>query len=240
MSAETTTTAPDDQTAIVAFLEDPTTHGGARTRRIDTHAAMVFLAGDDVYKVKRPVKYAYLDFSTLERRKAACDRELEVNRAYAGEIYHGVVPITRDAAGGLAIDGDGVPVEWAVHMRRFDETSTLDRAIREGPLPADVVDAIADRLAEAHAVAERRDGTPWIDDLMNYLDDNAASFAAAPDLFPADQAARLDARAHESLAAIRPLLEARKREGKIRHIHGDCHLGNVAMIDGAPRFFDAI
>lgn len=240
MTADPPQDHPDDQAAIVAFLEDPATHGGAPTSRIDTHAAMVFLAGDDVYKVKRPVKYAYLDFSTPERRKAACDRELEVNRAYAGEIYHGVVPITRDTAGGLTIDGDGVPVEWAVHMKRFDETATLDRTILDGRLPADVLDAIADRLAEAHSVAQRRDGAPWIDDLANYLDDNAASFAAAPDLFPSDQAARLDARARESLAAIRPLLEARNREGKIRHIHGDCHLGNVAMIDGAPRFFDAI
>lgn len=240
MTADPTEERPDDQAAIIAFLEDPATHGGAPTRRIDTHAAMVFLAGDDAYKVKRPVRYAYLDFSTLERRKAACDHEMEVNRAYAGEIYRGVVPITRDAAGGLAIDGDGVPVEWAVHMQRFDETATLDRAILAGPLPADVLDMLADRLAEAHTEAARRDGHPWIDDLGSYLDDNAASFAAAPDLFPVDEAERLDARAREALAAIRPLLEARGRAGKVRHIHGDCHLGNVAMIDGAPRFFDAI
>lgn len=240
MSAEPNAADQDGQAAVIAFLEDPATHGGARTRRIDTHAAMVFLAGDDVYKVKRPVKYAYLDFSTLERRKAACDHELEVNHAYAGEIYRGVVPITRDPAGGLAIDGDGVPVEWAVHMQRFDETATLDHAILHGPLPADVLDMLADRLAEAHAVAPRRDGGPWIDDLGSYLDDNAASFAAAPDLFAVDDADRLDGRARDTLAAIRPLLEARGREGKIRHIHGDCHLGNVAMIDGAPRFFDAI
>ncbi|MGX1306615.1 aminoglycoside phosphotransferase family enzyme/predicted kinase [Amorphus suaedae] len=237
---EDPTPPSDDQAAIVAFLEDPATHGGARTRRIDTHAAMVFLAGDDAYKIKRPVRYAYLDFSTLDRRKAACDREMEVNRAYAGEIYRGVVPITRDAAGGFAIDGDGVPVEWAVHMQRFDETATLDRAILEGPLPADVLDMLADRLAEAHGEAPRRDGAPWIDDLGRYLDDNRNAFSAAPDLFPEDDAETLDRRARETLAAIRPLLEARGRAGRIRHIHGDCHLGNVAMIDGAPRFFDAI
>ena len=240
MTADPSAGRTDHQAAIIAFLEDPETHGGTCVQRVDTHAAMVFLAGDDVYKVKRPVRYAYLDFSTLERRRDACEHELEVNRAYAGEIYRGVVPITRDAEGGLAIDGDGVPVEWAVHMKRFDETSTLDRTILAGPLPADVVDAVADRLAEAHAVAERRDGRPWIDDLANYLDDNLASFQAAPDLFPPHAVARLDASARETLSAIGPLLDARDREGKIRHIHGDCHLGNIAMIDGAPRFFDAI
>ncbi|MDQ0317641.1 bifunctional aminoglycoside phosphotransferase/ATP-binding protein [Amorphus orientalis] len=228
------------QDAVVAFLEDPATHGGAAPKRIDTHAAMVFLAGDDVYKIKRAVRYPYLDFSTLDRRKAACRRELEVNRAYAGEIYHGLIPITRDGDGALSIDGDGEPVEWAVHMRRFDEGATLDHVITEGPLPPETLDALGDRLVEAHADAPRRDGARWIADLESYLDDNAASFAAAPDLFPPEAARRLNREAWGQLALLRPLLRRRDAEGRIRLLHGDCHLGNIAMIDGAPRFFDAI
>ncbi|HKS61516.1 MAG TPA: DNA-binding protein, partial [Xanthobacteraceae bacterium] len=115
----------EPQEEVFALLGDPTTHGGAKVTRIDTHAASVFLAGERAYKVKRAVKFPFLDYSTVAKRKAACEAELEVNRPFAPQLYLGVVPVTREA-GGLALGGGGEPVEWAVEMRRFDETSTLD------------------------------------------------------------------------------------------------------------------
>src|SRR5499427_8332337 len=118
--------APDSQEPVFALLGDPATHGGAKVTRIDTHAAVVFLAGERVFKVKRAVKFPFLDFSTLEKRKAACEAEIAVNRRYAPQIYRGVVPITRAADGRLAIGGEGETVEWAVEMHRFDESQTLD------------------------------------------------------------------------------------------------------------------
>src|SRR6185437_3608077 len=111
---------------VLAFLADPATHGGQKVRRIDTHAASVFLAGDRVLKIKRAVRFPFLDYSTLAKRKAACEAELAVNAPYAPEIYRGVVPITREADGKLALGGSSAPVEWAVEMRRFDENRTLD------------------------------------------------------------------------------------------------------------------
>src|ERR1044072_8780056 len=108
---------PDSQEPVFALLGDPATHGGAEVKRIDTHAAVVFLAGERVLKVKRAVKFPFLDFSTLERRKAACEAEIEGNRPYAPDIYRGVVPITRAADGRLALGGGGTAVEWAVEMR---------------------------------------------------------------------------------------------------------------------------
>ncbi len=97
----------DNQDEVLRFLEDPATHGGHKVRRIDTHAASVFLAGDRVLKIKRAVRFPFLDFSTLEKRKQACEAELAVNAPYAPEIYRGVLPITREADGRLAIGGDG-------------------------------------------------------------------------------------------------------------------------------------
>ncbi|MFH1557803.1 MAG: aminoglycoside phosphotransferase, partial [Pseudomonadota bacterium] len=129
-----------DQNPVFAFLAEPSTHGGAPVSRIDTHGAAVFLAGDLAYKVKRAVAFPYMDFSTLEKRRAACERELEVNRANAPGIYLGVVPIVRTAnglaPGGLALGSAGVPVDYAVKMRRFDEARTLDRLEREAFTPA--------------------------------------------------------------------------------------------------------
>src|SRR5690349_14397648 len=114
--------ADDPQAEVFAFLANPATHGmmfaDEEVRRIDTHAATVFLAGNQAFKVKRSVRYPFLDFSTLEKRKAACEAELAVNRAFAPELYRRVVPITREGNGELALAGAGAPVEWAVEMAR--------------------------------------------------------------------------------------------------------------------------
>src|ERR1700730_17720538 len=103
------------QEDVLAFLADPATYGATddKVRRIDTHAASVFLAGDRALKVKRAVRFPFLDYSTLAKRKAACDAELAVNAPYAPEIYRGVVAITREASGKLAIGGSGEPVARA-------------------------------------------------------------------------------------------------------------------------------
>ena len=120
------------QDDVFAFLAGAEPHGGQKVTRIDTHGAAVFLAGDRVLKVKRAVKFPFLDYSTLEKRKSACDAEFEVNRPFAPQIYRRVVPITRDASGKLAIGGEGETVEWALEMQRFDETATLDHLADAG------------------------------------------------------------------------------------------------------------
>src|SRR5205807_4795824 len=102
----------DCQEGVFALLADPTTHGGAAVKRIDTHAAAVFLAGESAFKVKRAVRFPFLDYSTLEKRKQACEAELTINRPFAPDIYRRVLAITRAPDGHLALDGTGTPVEW--------------------------------------------------------------------------------------------------------------------------------
>src|ERR1700692_1817112 len=148
------------QERVFAFLADPATH--PHVDRIDTHAASVFLEGDRALKIKRAVRFPYLDYSTLEKRKAACDAELTINRQFAPQIYRRVVPITRNHDGSLSIDGDGVPVEFAVEMTRFDERQTVDRLAESGELDRDLVDAIADTITGSHAVAPLAQAEPWI------------------------------------------------------------------------------
>src|SRR5947199_401112 len=143
----------DTQEPVFALLSDPATHGGHDVRRIDTHAAVVFLTPERVLKVKRAVRFPFLDFSTLEKRKAACEAEIEVNRGYAPDIYRGVVPITRARDGRLALDGEGEPVEWAVEMQRFDETMTLEQLADRGQIDARLADALGRIVAQAHAKA---------------------------------------------------------------------------------------
>jgi len=90
---------PDNQQEVFGFLADPATHGGEKVQRIDTHAASVFLAGNRALKIKRAVRFPFLDYSTLEKRNEACEAEIAVNAPYAPEIYRGVVAITRQASG---------------------------------------------------------------------------------------------------------------------------------------------
>ncbi len=150
------------QDPVFALLAEPATHGGAAVKRVDTHAGVVFLAGERALKLKRAVKFPFLDYSTLEKRKAACEAEIAVNRPYAPELYRGVVAITREADGRLAIGGKGEPVEWAVEMRRFDETQTLDHLADAGRIDMALADAIGRAIAAAHARTLEAPAEPWI------------------------------------------------------------------------------
>jgi aminoglycoside phosphotransferase family enzyme/predicted kinase len=229
-----------EQPDVFALLEDPATHGLSGTvTRIDTHGAAVFLAGADVYKVKRAVRFAFMDFATLERRRAACAAEIAVNRDNAPGLYLGVVPITR-AAGALRLGGAGEVVEYAVHLRRFDEAATLDRLAARGSLGAALLDQLARTVAAMHGRAPPRDGGPATQALRTVLTDTLAELAQRPDLFAPERTAALAASLLAAFDAVAPLLRRRAARGLVRRCHGDLHLGNLALIDGAPVPFDAI
>lgn len=230
----------ENQEAVFAFLGDPASYGIAGpVRRIDTHGAVVFLAGEDAYKVKRAVRHPFMDFSTLARRRAACEAEIAVNRPNVPEIYRGVVPITR-ADGRLALGGTGEVVEWAVHMRRFDETRTLDRLAEAGPFPPAWLDELAAAILAAHAAAPLREGAGAVASLARYVDQNEAAFGEAPALFPPDGVRALSAASRRALRRCRDLLLARGVAGHVRRGHGDLHLRNLVLLDGHPRLFDAL
>jgi aminoglycoside phosphotransferase family enzyme/predicted kinase len=228
------------QKEVFAFLAAPATHGGAAVRQIDTHISAVFLAGNQAFKIKRAVRFPYLDFSSLQQRHAACAAELEINRRFAPQIYRRIVPITRATDGGLAIDGSGTAVEWAVLMTRFDDTATLDRLADAGGINPALADALARCVAAAHRAAPMMDAAPWIAALPTYLDRNQQVFADTPEIFPADQAATLYRLSQERLLRLHPLLRARGKHHFIRQGHGDLHLGNIALIENQPVLFDAI
>ncbi len=228
------------QSAIFDFLARRDSHGGGDVARIDTHAAVVFLTGDRALKVKRDVRFPFLDYSTLAKRKAACDAEIAVNRLYAPEIYRGVVAITREADGRLAIGGQGEPVEWAVEMGRFDETQTLDHLADAGKIDAAMADALGRAVAKAHAKVPVAADFDFAEALGNIALQNEAELRESPDLFAPASVESLAEDIRKALAAVGPLLMERQRAGLVRRCHGDMHLGNIVLIDGRPVLFDAI
>ena len=236
MTEQSNKTPQDD---VFAFLGDPVSHDPVpdRVERIDTHGAVVFLAGPSVYKVKRAVRYAYMDYSTLERRHAMCLRELEINRRTAPQIYLGVVPVARKVGGGFAIGGSGERVEWALHMRRFDQDALLAGMADRNLVDTDLIKALAAAIEAFHrAAAPMKDarGADAMDDIVAELTE---AFAAEPETFDAQA---FDVPARRQLEHARTCLDARAQAGHVRRCHGDLHLNNIVLIDGAPVLFDAI
>jgi aminoglycoside phosphotransferase family enzyme/predicted kinase len=232
-------TAEASQQPVIDFLGDPASHGGLPVKRIDTHAASVFLAGDRAIKIKRAVRFPFLDFSTLEKRKIACQSEIAVNRAFAPAIYRGIVAITRDG-GGLAIGGKGEPVEWALEMRRFDESQTLDHLADAGRIDEPLADALGRAIAAAHRTAPTVTNANFTDTLAKIIAQNETELAGEPDLFSVKDLRALATATRAAFERVKFLLDARERAGLVRRCHGDLHLGNIVLIDGKPVLFDAI
>ncbi len=240
---EAATAVAEDQSEVAEFLADPVTHGAptGAVERIDTHAAMVFLAGQRAYKVKRAVRYPYLDFSTLAKRRSACRREIELNRRTAPKIYLEAAPIVRGPDGRLAIGGQGEEVEWAVVMARFDQDMLLDRLAHQGLLTDDLVDRLADEIARFHeaaeVIAEGADGTG---NLRWAVEETLEELEQAHGLFSIINIPRFAATARSRLDALAGLLARRRAAGTLRRCHGDLHLGNIVVVDGSPLLFDCI
>ncbi len=232
--------AEPSQQAVVDFLASPATHGGAEVQRVDTHAASVFLAGPRALKIKRAVRFPFLDFTSLAKRKAACEAEIEVNRAYAPAIYRGVVAITREADGALAIGGASEPVEWAVEMARFDNSQTLDHLAAAGRIDGTLADALGRVVARAHETAPVMKDAGFADALRMIAAQNEEDLVAAHDLFAPPATSALVEATRLALNKTRALLIARERDGLVRRCHGDLHLGNIVLIDGGPVLFDAL
>ena len=232
--------AGTSQQAVIDFLGDPATHGGAPVKRIDTHAATVFLAGSRALKIKRAVRFPFLDYSTLTKRKAACMAELEVNHPYAPAIYRRAVAITRADDGTLAIGGEGTPVEWAVEMRRFDEMQTLDHLAAARRIDDALADALGRAVARAHAAAPIAKAADFTHALSEIIAQNDVELRAAPELFPPRAVSALTDATRGAFERVRALLAARERAGRVARGHGDLHLGNIVLLDGVPVLFDAI
>jgi aminoglycoside phosphotransferase family enzyme/predicted kinase len=228
------------QDAVFKLLANPATYGCPDVQRCDTHAASVFLAGDRAYKVKRAVRFPFLDYSTLAKRKAACDAELEVNRRFTPQLYLRVVPISRDSQGALTLNGSGEPVEWAVEMARFDEKQTLDHIAAHGGLGGGLPDKLALTVATMHGRAEPVAAAPWLAALESYIGQNTDDFLRFKTIFPEASVKELDRQSRAALDRLRPLLQSRGKLGLIRRCHGDLHLGNIALVQGEPIAFDAI
>ncbi len=230
----------EEQLATVEFLGNPSSYGGLPVERIDTHISHIFLIGDHAYKLKRSLRTNFLDFTTISLREAACRREIEVNVVVASAIYRQVLPIVRQGCD-LALGGEGEIVDWVVSMRRFDRTKEFDVLADTGRLNVELIEALADVVAEMHDKAARTPDFGGADRVLATIRQIADGIAESPkgDVL-ADPLAHWRTQAEAALASNARQFDARKRHGFVRRCHGDLHLGNICMLDGHPTPFDAL
>jgi uncharacterized protein len=229
----------NEQADVIAFLRTgdwAIPAGGVEV--IETHGALVFMAGETALKIKRAVLLPYLDFSTLELRRLVCERELAINRPLAPQIYLDVVPITRDEHDRLAVSGTGVPIEWAVRMVRFDQGSLLSHIAKTDGISRALAIALADMAFHYHRAATQ--SLQPADRVAETARDVMTALKRNADPKIAEAVRMVDAELTPALARCAAIRVRRASEGYVRRCHGDLHLGNIVLLDGKPVPFDAI
>jgi aminoglycoside phosphotransferase family enzyme len=228
--------------AKVAFLSRPDAYDPrpSDVARRETHMSWVFLVGNRVYKLKKPVQFPYLDFSTLERREAACRAELRLNRRLAPDIYLDVVPLT-ESGGQLSIGGDGVPVEWLVMMKRLDERFMLDRMIEDRHLGIAQLDRLVDTLGRFYRSAAPVFLSPAVHlaDWMRSLAYNKRVLLDRRFRIPAGLVQGVDLAQRRFLRQRGWLIAARLRHRRIVDGHGDLRPEHI-WLDDKIRIIDCL
>lgn len=228
-----------DTTLVQALRESLQRETGARVELVETHISWVLLTATHAYKLKKPVRFPFVDFASIAARKHFCEEELRLNRRFAPSLYLDVVPVcgAREAP---RLGGDGVPIDHVVRMRRFPESSLLRNLLMAGRLEPAWLDGFAWRVAALQGAAERvvppsAFGAPdaivraAVDVVSQLLVQRSDSCLAT-----------LSAWIRERAQALHMAWIARQQSGAVRECHGDLHMANVVLVDGELTAFDCI
>lgn len=230
----------------VRFLLAPEVypHPVSEVRLVQTHISYVLLAGDFVYKLKKPVNFGFLDFSTLERRRHFCGEELRLNRRLCPEIYLETLSLNRDQAGALSLGGPGEPVEYLIKMARMPEEGMMSGMLERGEVTTAHLDQIIARLVPFY---QQADGGPEVNALgaaeavaVNVLEnfEQTEGFVGCPAL-SRSRFEQISAAARRFLAQ-KELFAARQAAGRIREGHGDLYSANICFAPAGVYIFDCI
>ena len=200
---------------------------------VETHMSWVFLTDTYAYKLKKPVRYDYLDFSTVEARRLDCEREVRLNRRLAADVYLGVLRLVRDPAGRLRIGGEGETVDWLVQMRRLPAARMLDRLLSSGAVGRTDIERLAHRLARFYAATPAEELAPeaYRQRLAARIEDNLDELAIPEFGVDPEQLARLSRLQLGFLHAHEEWFDRRVRAGRIVEGHGDLRPEHVCLLD---------
>lgn len=213
---------------------------------IETHISVVFLTGDYAYKLKKPVNFGFLDFSTREQRATFCQLEVTLNQRTAPELYLAVLPVflSEQQLTLSAPKPHAEPVDYLIQMRQFDPKQVLSEWLTHDTLSEAQIEQLVDHIAQLHqqaqiCSAEAPYGHP--DNVIEPMLDNFPSLQTTfSDSEISTRLTQLEQWTHKTQQILWPLLEARKQQDHIKACHGDMHLANIALIEGQPTLFDGI
>lgn len=236
-------TAFDEQARLIQSLRNPALYGVTAVQVVETHISYIVLTGQHAYKIKKAVDLGFLDFTTLDRRRFYCERELELNRRTAPSLYLDVVTIT-GTPDHPSFAAAGPAIEYAVRMREFPADALLERVLARGQLTPEHMDRLAETVAAFHDAASRANAESAFGRAADVLTFAVQNFTQLePLLTRADDRAELERLREWTSAEHRRNeihFEDRRRDGFVRECHGDLHLGNIALIAGAIVLFDCI
>ena len=219
-----------------AYPEDP-----GKIELIQTHISFVFLTKNFVYKVKKPVNFGFLDFSTLKKRWFFCEKELELNRRLCPEIYLEVVPINQSSI--IKINGVGETVEYALKMKRLPQEKIMTVLLNENKVDNKIIDEIAKKIAQFHSNAQTSTEIEAFGSLkiikINWDENFSQTQKYIDKTVPAAEFQFIQNRVNSFMETRESLFEKRIKNGKIRDCHGDLHSGNIFITDKIC-IFDAI
>lgn len=207
---------------------------------VRTHISWVLL-GEDAYKIKKPVKFSFLDFSTLERRKRLCEEEVRLNRRLAPEVYLGVVPIT-EREGKPELGGSGDAVGYAVKMRRLPQEARMDAMLERGAVSAEHIQEIASIVADFHSRIDviKDPGYSSAELVRKQIDDLGMFREVIQEACGlGDEVDLIIEKSDGFIERNRDLFSKRQKEGRIRDCHGDLHSANIFITDRIT-IFDCI
>ncbi|MCX7816240.1 MAG: AAA family ATPase [Syntrophales bacterium] len=230
---------------IITAMSNPAfyPHNPESVDVVQTHISFIFLAGDEVYKVKKPVDFGFLDFTTLEKRRFFCEEELRLNRRLAPSVYLDVVPVT-EQGGSLSLSGAGQVVEYALRMRRLPEERMLKKLLNREDFDPSVMDVIAEKLASFHrdaATGEQVNVYGSLDTIRRNHEENFYQTEKYRDItIPSITFRFIKCYAYSFMEEKKELFEKRVRDGRIREGHGDLHLEHIIVADEEVVIFDCI
>jgi aminoglycoside phosphotransferase family enzyme len=210
-------------------------HNPRKIELVQTQMSFVFLTGDYVYKVKKPVDLGYLDYTTLEKRHFFCRQELELNRRLCPDAYLAVVPIVEEE-GRLRIEGQGKAIEYAVKMKQLPHSRMMDVLLPQGQVTREMVARVAERLVSFHQKAETNQKIAAfgkLDVIRQNTDENFTQTEKYVGISVARaEYSRIKSYTDDFMQSHASLFDKRIREGRVRDCHGDLHAAHICFIDG--------
>jgi len=209
---------------------------------LETHISLLFFTGTRVFKLKKPVDFGFLDFTTLEKRKYFCEQEVKLNRRLSSGIYLGVVPVTDDGKQ-ISFDGEGEAIEYAVQMKQIPEEFLMDQLLKKGRLTREMIERVSERLTRFYSIAEVNETIKGFAEPERVKQDTDENFEQTEkyidETIPGDIYEKVRSRTNRFLKERKELFHRRIAAGRIRDCHGDLRLEHIFLGDEVS-IFDCI